>query len=226
MLLLLSEFTSEECERWAFLKLYLNQVLEVGTPHQKFVIPEVFKNSCPFEIHCEGGKLSWGEKILPLKALPLPGVGETTRRRAVPPAAELRRGASPALTKLSPPAPAGAAWGGRPTASSPCWGKKGRLRAFVPEVQNSGGSCLGRRECISSDLRRCPLTRYESLKARLPGGHGTRVPIVPEAGTVPPCAPGRAWGFLKPLGWNRISIWVGSDRTQFNALQGQTRLYH
>lgn len=56
------------------------------------------------------------------------------------------------------------------------------LPASVPRVPNSGGSCLGRRERIPPDLRRCPLTRHESLKAEVPRGYGTRVPFVPGAG--------------------------------------------
>lgn len=164
-------------------------MLETGN-RGEFTISEVFKNSGPVETRCKKGeKLSRGEKIPPLQALPEDR--EPLRRGALPPAA-----------LPPPPASSGAAWGGCPTASSPRWARRGRLRSVVPEVQNSGGSCLGRRECISSDLRRCPLTRYESRKARLPGGRGTRVPIVPEAGTVPPGAPGRPRGFLKRLGWN------------------------
>lgn len=217
MLLSRSEFTSEGSERWAFPKLPLNQVLETGSLGEEFTISEVFKNSGPFEIRCKKERnLVGGRKFSPCKRF------LRTSSRWDAGLCRPQRSASP---PTPPPASSGAAWGGCPTASSPRWGRRGRLRSVVPEVQNSGGSCLGRRECISSDLRRCPLTRYESRKARLPGGRGTRVPIVPKAGTVPPGAPGRPRGLLKRLGWNWRSIWGGSDRAPFNALRGQTRLY-
>lgn len=78
-------------------------------------------------------------------------------------------------------------------------------------MPNSGGSCLGRGERVSSDPRRCPLTRYESLKAPLPRGHGTRVPIVPKAGTVPEPT-GLSWAFR--CDWT--SSCLQSDRSASN----------
>lgn len=88
MLLLLTEFTSEESERWAFPKLYLNRVLEAGNLDQEFIISEVFKNSCPFKIQCKGEKLSWGgENSAPERASSSRSRGEE-QRGAVPPAAQ------------------------------------------------------------------------------------------------------------------------------------------
>lgn len=113
-----------------------------------------------------------GEQILPRKAeFPSPAWG-----RAAPPPF---------------PEPSAILGRGHPTATAPSGPGGDDAPASAPRVPNSGGSCLGRRERISPDLRRCPLTRHESLKAGLPRGHGTRVPFV------------RALGLRQSLHWTR-----------------------
>lgn len=81
---------------------YLNEVPEIG--NREFITAEVFKNSCHFKIRCKGEELKWGEKILPLKALPLAGVEEAPGRGAEPGAALPPR--PPALPPRSSALPA------------------------------------------------------------------------------------------------------------------------
>lgn len=72
---------------------------------------------------------------------------------------------------------------GAPQGHSPRGARRGRCSLHLClECQILVAAVWGPRQRISPDLRLCPLTHHESLKAGLPRGQGTRVPFVRGAG--------------------------------------------